>query len=268
MCQGRQHKFKAFFLLIVVAAALLTGCLGGSGKESEAEVKQELNKLIDGFASAVAGQDLDAVLEYVAADITFVTYFGEEVLNEIFASIIEAEVIPTLEDPEDEMWGYQDILPEFLEMMEELKDLYDAKGAEDPEVQELMYDVVRYWSKLGLISELAWVYLTELEENEEPTAFWETLLGWVNAAEWTNDSLIVPADVFEHFVAGILEDLSVAADELGPFSEAGKWYAEISLRSNVPEDEEEYEIPALIGFKKTGSGWIIDLFQLNWVLGA
>ena len=126
---------------------------GGSGKESEAEVKQALNKLIDGFASAVAGQDLDAALEYFAADITFVTYFGEDELNEIFASIIEAEVIPTLEDPEDEMWGYQDILPEFLEMMEELKDLYDAKGAEDPEVQELMYDVVRYWSKLGLISE-------------------------------------------------------------------------------------------------------------------
>ena len=66
----RQHKFKAFFLLIVVAAALLTGCLGGSGKESEAEVKLELNKLIDGFASAVAGQDLDAALEYFAADIT------------------------------------------------------------------------------------------------------------------------------------------------------------------------------------------------------
>ena len=211
-------------------------------------MKQALNKLIDGFASAVAGQDLDAVLEYVAADITIVTYFGEDVLNEIFASIIEAEVIPTLEDPEDEMWGYQDILPEFLEMMEELKDLYDAKGAEDPEVQELMYDVVRYWSKLGLISDVACVYLTEREDAEVPTAFWVTLLGWVDAAEWTNDSLIVPADVFEHFVAGILEDLSVAADELGPFSEAGKWYAEISLRSNAPEDEEEYG-SSLIGFK-------------------
>jgi hypothetical protein len=233
--------------------------LGGS-KESDADVTKKLNQLTDEFILAAQAQEVDEVMGLTSYDMWFDAYFGQERLEGWISSMVEEDLEQELSElGRDEFLANYDEIPFLLERAEALYDAYESKGLDDPEVQELMYELAWDTLKMAVVGFLTFDMGDDSEESLEE------FFAWVEASTWYEGGLVMPRDAFARFVSVFFEDesIEVRVGEPGPFKDGAKWYVELIFSQGDSGSDDDELLRSILGFAKVGSKWKIELFQLD-----